>query len=105
LRISLAETKNAAEIMLEGRVAGLWAAELGSFWMAMAPQLASKQISIDLRNVTYADADGKQVLRAIHAQTKARLVTGTPLTQYLAAEVAANSKVGTEKELQDANTK
>lgn len=98
MRISLAETKSAAEIMLEGRVAGLWAAELDSFWTSMAPHLSSKQISIDLRNVTYADADGKQVLRAIRAQTGARLVAGTPLTQYLAAEVAANPNENLEKE-------
>jgi hypothetical protein len=44
---------------------------------------------VDLRDVTYADARGKQVLREICTQTKAAFITSTPWTQLLAAEVAA----------------
>jgi anti-anti-sigma regulatory factor len=92
LRISLEQKETAAKVTLEGRVAGPWAAELGSFWEATAPLLASKELSIDLRNVTYADAAGKQVLSAIHGQTGAKLVASTPLTQHLAAEITAGFK-------------
>jgi anti-anti-sigma regulatory factor len=90
LRISLEETETSVGIVLEGRVAGAWAAELSSFWLAKAELLASREVSIDLRNVTYADAGGKRVLHEIHKQTKAKLVTSTPWTQFLAAEIAAN---------------
>jgi len=90
LRISIEEKENATEITLEGRVAGPWAEELNRFWAETAPLLASRQLSIDLRNVTYADDGGKQVLSEIYAQTGATLVTSTPWTQYLAAEIAAN---------------
>ncbi len=102
LRISLEQKEAAAKVTLEGRVAGPWAAELGRFWAATGPLLGSKQLSIDLRNVTYADDSGKQVLSTIHAQTGATLVASTPLTRQLAAEIAANPNNG-DKEFQNAD--
>ncbi|MBW8870493.1 MAG: hypothetical protein JF563_06925 [Acidobacteriales bacterium] len=74
---------------LEGRVAGAWASELDRVWGEAAPLLQSKKLVIDLHNVTYADATGKQVLRSIYAQTHAELVATTPWTQFLAEEVTA----------------
>jgi hypothetical protein len=103
LRISLEQKESAAKVTLEGRVAGPWVAELDRFWEATAPLLASKQLSIDLRNVTYADAGGKQVLSAIHAQTGATLVASTPFTRQLAAEIAAIPNKG-DKELENADS-
>lgn len=76
---------------LEGRVAGAWASELDRVWVESAPRLGSKKLVIDLHNVTYADAAGKQVLRGIYAQTHAELLTSTPWTQFLAEEVTANT--------------
>ena len=71
LRITFQETDEAVEMRLEGRVAGPWASELDRVWVETAPQLAAKKLIIDLHNVTYADAAGKQVLREIYAQTHA----------------------------------
>jgi hypothetical protein len=82
---------------LEGRVAGPWAVELDRVWVETAPQLASKKLIIDLHNVTYADAAGKQVLRAIYNQTHANLVANTPWTQFLAEEVSAKKEVSVEE--------
>lgn len=90
MRITIQETPEEIEMRLEGRVAGPWAAELGRVWAETAPLLASRKLIIDLHNVTYADASGKQVLRSIYSQTNASLVASTPWTQFLAAEVAAN---------------
>ena len=59
---------------LEGRVAGPWAAELGRVWAETAPLLASRKLIIDLHNVTYADASGKQVLRAFIPKRMPRLL-------------------------------
>jgi ABC-type transporter Mla MlaB component len=103
LRITFEETEHAMELRLEGRVAGPWAEELNRVWVEKAPQLVSKKLSIDLHNVTYADASGKQVLKAIYAQTNAQLVASTPWTQFLAAEVAANDAEGDEEETWNAN--
>jgi hypothetical protein len=89
LRITFQDTAEAVEMRLEGRVAGPWASELARVWMEAAPRLASKKLVVDLHNVTYADATGKQVLKTICAQTRAKLVTNSPWTQFLAEEVAA----------------
>ena len=87
LRISLQETERAIEITLEGRVAGPWVAELSRVWVETAPRLDSRNLILDLRNVTYADDAGTGALRAIYAQTHARLFAGTPWTEYLAEEI------------------
>ena len=75
---------------LEGRIAGPWANELDRLWVETAPRLESRRLVIDLHNVTYADANGKQVLRDIYAQTHADLIASTPWTQFLAEEVTAS---------------
>src|SRR5258708_5996804 len=103
LRITFNETEHAMELRLEGRGAGPLAEELNRVWVDKAPQLVSKKLSIDLHNVTYADASGKQVLKSIYAQTNAQLVASTPWTQFLAAEVAANDAESDEEETGNAN--
>lgn len=90
LRITIQDKAEALEMTLEGRVAGPWASELDRVWLEAAPRLQSKKLVIDLHNVTYADATGKQVLRSIYDQTHAELVATTPWTQFLAEEVTAD---------------
>lgn len=97
LRITFQDTAEAIEMRLEGRVAGPWASELDRVWLETAPRLASKKLIIDLHNVTYADATGKQVLRTIFAQTQATFITNTPWAQFLAEEVTANKAVNPEE--------
>ena len=87
LKITVQENDKAIEITLDGRIAGPWVAELKRVWVETAPQLGTRTLSIDLRNVTYADAAGKGVLREIYAQTHAKLVANSPWAQYLAEEI------------------
>jgi hypothetical protein len=68
-------------------------------WVETAPQLTYKNLALDLRNVTYADAAGTQVLRGIYAQTRAELVAGTPWTQFLAEQITRDSAQPVEEEL------
>jgi anti-anti-sigma regulatory factor len=91
LRITINETKDAMAIKLEGRIAGPWVAELDHAWAEAAPHLASRELQLDLRDVTFADVKGKQVLREIHSQTGARLVASTQWSQFLAEEVSGNN--------------
>jgi anti-anti-sigma regulatory factor len=87
LRITIEQNAEATLIILEGRIAGLWAAELGRSWTELAPTMGNRKLSIDLRNTTYADAGGIQALRDIYLQTAAEFVTGTPWTEYLAEQI------------------
>lgn len=93
LRITFQDTDEAIEMRLEGRVAGPWASELDRVWVDTAPRLAAKKLIIDLHNVTYADAAGKNVLKAIYGQTRAEFVTNTPWSKFLAEEVTAREEV------------
>ena len=97
LRITIQDKDEALEMTLEGRVAGPWASELDRVWLEAAPRLQSKKLVIDLHNVTYADATGKQVLRTIYTQTHADLVATTPWTQFLAEEVTADKTATVEE--------
>ena len=87
MKITIQNGDKEIGITLEGRVAGPWVAELNRVWVETAPQLGSRTLSIDLRNVIYADAAGKQALREIYAQTHARLIATSPWAQYLAEEI------------------
>jgi hypothetical protein len=64
--------------------------ELDRVWVETAPRLGSRKLSIDLRNVTYADAGGKRVLRNIFSQSDAELVANSLGVQDLAGEVAGH---------------
>lgn len=94
LRITTQEDEQAIAITLEGRIAGPWVDEISRAWLETAPRINSRKLSLDLRNVTYADALGKQALRHIHAESGAELIVSTPWTQYLADEIRTNSLSG-----------
>ena len=84
---------------LEGRVAGPWATELGRVWMETAPRLATRKLVLDLSSVTYADADGTQVLGQIYTQTHAELLAGTLWTQSLAEQISRSDAQSKNEEL------
>jgi anti-anti-sigma regulatory factor len=87
LRITLEENAEAMVLKLEGRLAGPWVAELDRLWARASPQRGGRKLALDLRQTTYADAQGIGKLRAIYRETRADLLTGSPWTQYLAEEV------------------
>ena len=76
------------KLVLEGRVAGPWVSELERAWVEAVPQIGSRRVEIDMRNVIYADAAGKRVLRSIFSQSGAKLVASSLGIQDLAEEVA-----------------
>ena len=103
LRITINESDDTMAICLEGRIAGPWAEELGRSWSELTPPLGTRKLLIDLRNATYADAEGISVLRDIYSQAAAEFLTSTPWTKYLAEEVTRGSAIQSEKELSNAN--
>ncbi|KAA6456627.1 hypothetical protein DYQ86_24485 [Acidobacteria bacterium AB60] len=87
LKITIRETDEGQTISLEGRVVGAWAAELKRVWTAKAAELAGQGVSLDMREVTYMDEDGKQVLRQIENESGAQLIATTPWTRQLVAQI------------------
>jgi anti-anti-sigma regulatory factor len=92
LRITIENADAAMRIKLEGRVAGPWAEELGRFWVEKASQLVARKLVIDLTDLTYADANGRSVLKQIYSQTHASFVATTPWTKELALEITVATK-------------
>jgi hypothetical protein len=88
LRITVHERESSIEVTLEGRLAGPWVAELSKAWGETAPRLGSKKLSVNLRNLTYSNEDGKQVLREIVAQTNPDILTSDPLMKHFAQEIS-----------------
>jgi len=102
LKISIYECEKSIGIMLGGRVAGPWVAELSRVWVETAPQLNSRKLILDLRSVTYADSAGTGALRQIYAHCRPRLIAGSPWTEYLAGEIRARKSARANQEVDDA---
>jgi anti-anti-sigma regulatory factor len=87
LKITIRETPEELAINLSGRVAGAWVAELEQVWKELAPRRNHREVLLDLRDVTYVDEGGKQILRQIEHETGAELIATTPWTRHLVAEI------------------
>ena len=98
LRITVEQNPEAIVLKLEGRLAGPWVEELDRVWIETAPSLQERKLSLDLRQTTFADAGGIRILKTIYSQTGARILAGTPWTQYLADEVTTSNSSSIELE-------
>jgi len=92
LRITVEEDARSMVIKLEGRLVGPWAAELDRLWDKTSANLAARPLSLDLRDITFADSGGIRALRTIYSQTEAAILTSTPWTEYLAHEVTRTTE-------------
>jgi ABC-type transporter Mla MlaB component len=87
LRITFQEYPKSVVLKLEGRIVGPWSDELIVAWAEFALSHRVQNMSVDLREVTYMDASGMQVLRQIYRETKAAFVANTPLTECFANDI------------------
>jgi len=103
LRITTHDSEEQVHIVLEGRVAGAWAKELERVWAELVPKIASKKLSIDMREVTYADESGKQVLVKMSSHGDTEMLAGTLGTQYLAKQIRDRSNAERAQEVKNAD--
>jgi hypothetical protein len=87
LRISIQENDNTIGFTLVGRLAGPWVAELEGAWKDVATRLEGKKLSLDVRDLTYSDAGGKQVLREMFKRSRAEFITHSDWSHHLADEI------------------
>jgi hypothetical protein len=87
LRIFIQEDDKSIGFTLVGRLAGPWVAELEKAWNEVSTRLDGKKLSLDLRDLTYSDDNGKKVLREMFARAKAELITGSDWSHHLADEI------------------
>jgi anti-anti-sigma regulatory factor len=91
LKITVHKTAKGQTIQLEGKIVGPWVQELKRTWQSLEPSLGAKQLQLDLRDVVFVDANGRQLLREIHQQTDACFLADSPLMQYFAEEAMQHS--------------
>ena len=87
LRITIEKSDGLIKMKLEGRIVGPEVAELNRAWTELAPELGTKKLSLDLRDVTYSDTQGTEVLRDIYSQAQAQLIADTLWSKHIANEV------------------
>jgi anti-anti-sigma regulatory factor len=62
LKISILDTPDRRRLVLEGKLAAPWAAELRNECRMAAAELRGRKLVVELRNVTCISEDGKNVL-------------------------------------------
>jgi hypothetical protein len=92
LRITLQENEKVQTMKLEGKIAGLWVEEFNRSWQSLEPLPSSRELQLDLREVAFVDAKGRELLRKIYQQTNARFLTDSPLTRYFADDAMQQSR-------------
>ena len=86
LRITYDNSPQATVLKLEGRLAGLWVDEVARTWSDTIGDKPAKNVTVDLSNVTYVDAEGKKLLRWMF-ERGAKLVRGHLMTKYIVDQV------------------
>lgn len=84
LRITRNEDAAVTTLRLEGRLAGAWVNECHEAWKALIPELHERSLWLDIRDVTYVDQNGANLLAEIYREHKAEFLTASPLTQEFA---------------------
>jgi hypothetical protein len=76
LRISYAETPERQEWILSGRLSGSWVEELRSLWRQAHERGPRPRAVVDLRDVTFIDESGENLLAEICSDEAEFLVAG-----------------------------
>jgi len=84
LRITTQQEIGTVTIKIEGRLAGALISELQKEWLRIAPGLDGKRLTLDLRDMTFADASGSEMLRKIYKVAGAGFLASTPFTRFIA---------------------
>lgn len=91
LRVTIHEDARTRTIQLEGKIVGPWVEELSRTWHSLAGSLGSRELYLDLRDVAFVDAKGRQLLLEIYQKTNSGFLADSPLTQYFADEAMQRS--------------
>ena len=91
LRITITTLPQRTDIVLEGRLVGAWVDELAACWRGPVAAQNPCSVRIDLDAVTFIDAAGKALLRAMHAQGAVLVAKGV-MTRAIVDEITAGAQ-------------
>ena len=85
LRITIHDSSHGTTFKLEGKLAGAWVSELEQCWITASSTLHDRNLAVDLTQVSFVDAPGKNLLERMCA-AGAELVAAGPLTKSICEE-------------------
>jgi outer membrane protein len=88
LKITVRRDEAGSTLMLEGKLAGLWVAEVERAWQA--ERASARIVALDLNGVTFIDAEGKALLTKLHEEGAALTCKGC-LTRAIIAQVCGET--------------
>src|ERR1700733_6194630 len=88
LKITVQRGETKSTLLLEGKLAGAWVAEVENSWVA--ERAKAKEVLVDLNEVTFVDAEGKALLTKLH-EAGATLICKGCLTRAIVAQACGES--------------
>lgn len=82
-RITVSTDPGGTTFYLEGRLVGLWVAELERSWRAACAGGESRPLRVNLDSVTYIDAAGKDLLKRMHHEGADLIASGCLIRAYI----------------------
>jgi ABC-type transporter Mla MlaB component len=86
LKISTHEEPDQIVLRVEGKLIAPWTTELEKEWQALAKTLANKTLCLDIRNATFVDQKGLELLAKIIRVANTNVLADTPLTRQFAEQ-------------------
>ena len=88
LKITVLRDETKSTLLLEGKLAGAWVAEVENSWAA--ERVMAKDVLVDLNEVTFVDTEGKALLTKLH-EAGATLICKGCLTRAIVAQACGES--------------
>ncbi len=96
LRITIEQSTGKINLTIEGKLAGPWVGALEQSWTDLRRNSADQSLSVNLCGVSFIDAAGKALLKAIHSEG-GKLVAEGCLNQAIVREITAEENATADK--------
>jgi len=90
LRITLDQKSDLARLKLDGKIIGPWVNELKVSWSDLKKSNPGQPVVVDLTDVTFVDADGRDLLRSLFRQG-ASLESRSLVTRFIIDRIQQES--------------
>lgn len=89
MKITFFKDSESAVLKVEGRLAGPWVDELEKTWHSVTPATSASHLVLDLCDVTFVDAEGRQLLAEMH-EAGVDLIGEGIMTNYMIEGIKRN---------------
>jgi hypothetical protein len=97
LKITLHDSARELRFKLEGKLMGLWVAELRQCWHTAASTTSGRRTVLELDEVDFVCPEGESLLAEMHHEG-VRLTAATPVTRAIVDEIRRLQRCGTVEE-------